>query len=71
MNDERELSDDVRPGIEESAPTQDAPAGEEDSSGTRRGFLGASARKLAYVAPVVLLFKPKKALAASGVSGTS
>jgi hypothetical protein len=37
-----------------------------DADDTRRRFLCQSARKLAYAAPVVMLFKPRSALAASG-----
>lgn len=36
------------------------------SSTSRRKFLKHSARRLAYAAPVVLLFKPDEALAGSG-----
>jgi len=36
-----------------------------EARSSRRAFLGKTARKLAYVAPVVLLFKPKQAVAAS------
>ena len=36
---------------------------EEESAGTRRGFLGRSVRKLAYVSPVVLLLRPRPACA--------
>ncbi|MBN2560445.1 MAG: hypothetical protein JXQ75_05895 [Phycisphaerae bacterium] len=36
------------------------------STASRRFFLGQCARKLAYVAPVALLFRPKQAMAASG-----
>jgi len=32
---------------------------------SRRGFLCSSARRLAYVAPMVLLFRPNQACAAS------
>jgi hypothetical protein len=42
-------------------PTNDA--GEQ---GSRREFLCRSARKLAYAAPLVLLFKPKAACASNG-----
>jgi len=37
----------------------------EDDRSSRRAFLGKTARKLAYAAPVALLFKPRRAVAAS------
>ena len=61
-----------------SEPSQEAagppPGDDKPSSGdtvagsSRRRFLGKSARKLAYLAPVVLLFKPDQALAGSSGS---
>ncbi len=45
-----------------SDESSEAPDGERSS---RRAFLGKTARKLAYAAPVMLLFKPKQAVAAS------
>lgn len=34
-----------------------------DATGTRRHFLGRSARKLAYISPVVMLLRPRPACA--------
>ncbi len=36
------------------------------SAGTRRAFMNATARKLAYAAPLVLLFHPQRACASGG-----
>ena len=47
-----------------------AAADERAPARTRRVFLGLSARKLAYAAPLVLLIKPKPACA-SGMTGVS
>ncbi len=58
------MSPDNLPG---QAPAVDSPAGEEGKHGSRRQFLCRSARKLAYTAPLVLLFKPKAACG-SGLS---
>ncbi len=41
---------------------QDGAAGQE-AAGTRRQFLGRSAKKLAYISPVVLLLRPRPACA--------
>ena len=71
MNDKHELSGTLQPETEPPDQTPPALPDQESPSRTRRGFLGQSARKLAYTAPVVLLFKPKVACAASGVSQVS
>lgn len=46
----------------------DASAGqpETDANSSRRDFLHGSARKLAYAAPLILLFHPKPACASNG-----
>lgn len=48
----------VEVGASEAADSE-----KQDSSGTRRRFLGCSVRKLAYVSPVVLLLRPRPACA--------
>lgn len=57
----------------ESMPGQSSPDGSRSDrpSKSRRDFLADAGRTLAYVAPVVLLFDPPEALAASGMSGVS
>ncbi|MFQ5410780.1 MAG: hypothetical protein ACE5EC_00725 [Phycisphaerae bacterium] len=45
--------------------TDGPPKADAEARSSRRAFLGKTARKLAYAAPVVLLFKPKQAVAAS------
>lgn len=52
----------IPPDESEIMPEENA--GEERRA-SRRAFLTKTARKLAYVAPVALLFKPKQAVAAS------
>ena len=59
----------------DSQPPSDPPRNEFDQvvgqnapETSRRNFLSKSAPKVAYVAPLVLLFHPKGAIAASGVS---
>ncbi|MCB9852197.1 MAG: hypothetical protein H6819_03805 [Phycisphaerales bacterium] len=52
---------------EESGPSDMDLAPEPEVSG-RREFLLKTARRAAYVAPVVLLFKPREAVAGSGGS---
>ena len=51
-------------------PSGECAAGDEGSSGAtdRRDFLKKTVRRAAYVAPIVLLFKPREALAGSGGS---
>lgn len=46
-------------------PAADEATGVTERS-SRRRFLGGSAKKLAYAAPVVLLFKPRPASASGG-----
>jgi len=49
-----------------TADTANNPSGDaEGDRSSRRAFLGKTARKLAYAAPVALLFKPRQAVAAS------
>jgi len=50
---------------ESSAPPPPA-GGDGGSAGTRRAFMNATARKLAYAAPLVLLFHPQRACASGG-----
>lgn len=57
------LSDDVPSDLSQPAPP--AQLEQEAMPPSRRRFLGACARRLAYAAPVVLLFRPKQSLAAS------
>ena len=71
MDRDRESSGGMKSQAEGPDQTQDAPAEEERTDKSRRGFLHASAKKAAYAAPVVLLFKPKTALGASGASAAS
>lgn len=53
--------------VSATAPDAEAPAEPPAREGSsRRAFLQRSARKLAYVAPVVLLFHPKPACASNG-----
>jgi len=47
----------------EAAAQEPAVACKQTEGGTRRSFLGRSARKLAYVSPVVLLLRPRPACA--------
>ena len=60
-----ESTDNRPPSVTADPPLNEdtATAHESDCARTRRGFLGGSARKLAYAAPVVLLFKPEPACA--------
>ena len=44
-------------------PLLQGDSGEQGTAGTRRDFLGRSARRLAYIAPVVLLLRPRPACA--------
>ncbi|MFH1419427.1 MAG: hypothetical protein ABII12_14220 [Planctomycetota bacterium] len=53
----------VRPSTLDIAGHQSGEA--EGDRSSRRAFLGKTARKLAYAAPVALLFKPRQAVAAS------
>jgi hypothetical protein len=62
--------DSVSPGTaSEECPQVEVPAQEasesceEHAARTRRRFLGLSARKLAYISPVVLLLRPRPACA--------
>ena len=71
VNDSHELSASLPPRTEPPDQTPPTLPDQESTSRTRRGFLGQSARKLAYTAPVVLLFRPKSACAVSGVSQVS
>jgi hypothetical protein len=57
-------------GVRSSSPSPDHDEGK-SSVKTRRSFLADAGRTLAYAAPVVLLFDPPEALAASGMSGVS
>ena len=66
MDRDRELSGGMKSQAEGPDRPQDAPAEEERTDKSRRGFLHASAKKAAYAAPVVLLFRPKPAVAGSG-----
>jgi hypothetical protein len=63
MGDKGMLTNELRSGGEAGAPVVEASCAQEDSGATRRHFLGRSARKLAYLAPVVLLIRPRPACA--------
>jgi len=56
------MTPEFRPQPEMDGTTDDRPAS------SRRAFLNKTARKAAYAAPLVLLFKPKSAIAGSGGS---
>lgn len=60
--------DEVRQDRREATPAESAPAAPEtaETGPTRRSFLHGSARKLAYAAPLILLFHPKPACASGG-----
>ncbi len=66
---DEQLSDLIEAPSAMNPPTEDAtnkPSDDEERDrSSRRAFLGKTARKLAYAAPVMLLFKPKQAVAAS------
>ncbi len=49
-----------------TAAPPDTDASSEDVTESRRRFITKAGKTLAYAAPVVLLFKPKEAIAASG-----
>jgi hypothetical protein len=60
-------SDQRIPELTSTAPPAEASVGDGPAARhTRRGFLGSSARKLVYAAPVVLLFHPRQACASGG-----
>ncbi|HPF38879.1 MAG TPA: hypothetical protein P5081_21555 [Phycisphaerae bacterium] len=62
-------SDKIDDSIETPAGEGLAGADEGSSGATdRRDFLKKTVRRAAYVAPIVLLFKPREALAGSGGS---
>lgn len=44
-------------------PLLQVDSSEQEAAGTRRDFLGRSAKKLAYISPVVLLLRPRPACA--------
>ncbi len=57
------------PGIEQVDSATDADSAEDVASTTdRRDFLKKTIRRAAYVAPIVLFFKPREAVAGSGGS---
>lgn len=49
-----------------AVPPDSTPADSPDGNRSRRAFLHGSARKLAYAAPLILLFHPKPACASGG-----
>jgi hypothetical protein len=59
-----------QPQAEDGSADIDAQPVSAAGSSTRRGFLGESARKLTYAAPVVMLFKPRAASASGGTQIT-
>jgi len=66
--DEQRATADATPGQPESTHDARTPDG---GAVDRRAFIRGSARRLAYLAPMVLLFRPKEALAQSGGSVAS
>jgi hypothetical protein len=70
------MTDEPMNSNDEPVPATDEPTAQVETSGqevrisSRRRFLGGSARKLAYAAPVVMLFRPEPACA-SAVSQAS
>jgi hypothetical protein len=65
-SNERQPADRPAPSDPPIAETTGGACRDEDArTCSRRGFIGKAARKLAFAAPVVLLFKPKEVVAAS------
>jgi len=66
MDDQREPLPPVPASPDESTSAKDGATEQEAAGASRRRFLGESARKLAYAAPIVMLFKPTPAMASGG-----
>lgn len=63
---ETQLSDEGTDPHCEDASLQSETAPVEDRAASRRRFIAKAGKTIAYAAPIVLLFKPKEAIAASG-----
>jgi hypothetical protein len=63
MGDKGMRPNELQAGDQESVPAAGSPCAQEGPAASRRYFLGRSARKLAYLAPVVLLIRPRPACA--------
>ena len=68
MADNPEYREPVMPEQESVDPSDVEELTDNRPASSRRTFLGNTARKAAYAAPLVLLFRPKGAIAASGGS---